>query len=420
MFENKGGGEMYKYVLDYLDGESLIQCAQDLVRINSVFDPDIDGANESGVTEYLERRLNAEGFEVHVDEVVPGRSNVIAYLRGKEPGKTLLFEGHQDVVSVGDPSKWTYDPFGGQIVEVNGRRIMYGRGSNDTKGNVAAAFFAAKAIKDSGVAFKGDILLCFPVDEEGSMIGIKDFIKKGWADDVDGAIICEPEDKNLCVFQKGAIRIKVTFQGNQAHGAMPLSGVNPNWALARFINEIKYLEDFEKDRVMKHDYLGWPSITPTMIKSPIEGVAQINVIPNDCYVTLDIRTIPNQDHKTLVRQIQGIIDRLSNRYSDGYDKFSASLEIVDDRPWTEISREESIVKAVDRAFRDVEGCEPKYNGVPGATDGTFLQAWKGIPALVTGAGDREIPHHVDEWVDVDDLIDIGKIYTLAAIYYLNE
>ncbi|WP_318534873.1 M20/M25/M40 family metallo-hydrolase, partial [Acetomicrobium flavidum] len=141
---------MYKYVLDHLDGESLIQCAQDLVRINSVFDPDIDGANESGVTEYLERRLNAEGFEVHVDEVVPGRSNVIAYLRGKEPGKTLLFEGHQDVVSVGDPGKWTYDPFGGQIVEVNGRRIMYGRGSNDTKGNVAAAFFAAKAIKDSG------------------------------------------------------------------------------------------------------------------------------------------------------------------------------------------------------------------------------------------------------------------------------
>ncbi|WP_286847827.1 MULTISPECIES: M20 family metallopeptidase [Aminobacterium] len=411
---------MYKDVLRFFDEEGLVKCTQNLVRINSVFDPDVEGANESRVTEYLEKLLHKEGFEVHVDEVIPGRSNVIAFLRGKEPGKTLLFEGHQDVVSIGDPQKWKYDPFGGEIVEVDGKKRMYGRGTNDTKGNTAAAFFAAKTIKDSGIPFKGNILLCFPVDEEGSMIGIKDFIEKGWADDVDGAIICEPEEKNLCIFQKGAMRIKVTFQGAQAHGCMPLSGVNPNWALMRFINEIKHLENFEKDRVMRHDYLGWPSITPTMIKAPLEGVAQINVIPDDCYVTLDIRTVPNQDHEALVRQIQGIIDRLSRQYPDDYDRFAASIEIIDDRPWTEVPKEEPVVKAVDFAFREVMGSEPKYNGVPGATDGTFLQIRKGIPVIVTGAGDREVPHHVDEWVELDDLIEAGKIYTLAALYYLNE
>ncbi len=142
--------------------------------------------------------------------------------------------------------------------------------------------------------------------------------------------------------------------------------------------------------------------------------------PGDCYETLDIRTVPNQDHQAIVRQIQGIIDRLSRQYPNEYDRFAASIEVIDDRPWTEVSKEEPVVRSVDRAFREVMGVEPKYNGVPGATDGTFLQVRKGIPVIVTGAGDREVPHHVDEWVELDDLIEAGKIYALAALYYLNE
>lgn len=409
----------YSKVLAYLKTDEMIEFVQKLVRIESVYDPDVEGANESEVAHFVYDFLKKEGFEVHMDEVVPGRPNVIGIFKGSEAGKTLLLEGHTDVVSVGDRAKWTYDPFGAEIVEVDGKKRMYGRGTIDTKGNLGAMIYAVKAIKDSGIPVKGNIKLCIPVDEEGLMLGIKDFIKKGWADDVDAAIICEPEEKNLCIVAKGALRIGIKIKGKMAHGCMPLAGNNPMWGVGRLITELRSFENAEKDRLGKHEYLGWPSITPTTIKAPIKGVAQINVVPDDAYLTLDIRTIPGQDHDAIINQIKGIIDRLMKQYPDGDDKFEATLEVIDNRPVVETDKNEPVVEALAKAYKDVMGKEPIYNGVPGATDGTFLTAWKNIPTVVTGAGDRELPHQVDEYVELDDLIETAKMYTLAALYYLN-
>lgn len=416
------GKKMIKYqnVLDSLDEKGLINFTKDIVKLESVFDSELEDRNESKVTEFVSNFLIDEGFEVHIDEVVPGRSNIIAFLRSSKNGKTILFEGHQDVVSAGDYSKWTYHPFGGEIVLVDGKERMYGRGTNDTKGNLAAAIFAAKAIKDSHIDFKGNILLCITVDEEGLMIGIKDFIQKGWADNVDAAVICEPEEKNLCIFQKGAIRIEIIVHGTMSHGAMPLSGNDPNWGIAKIIVELRKLENFEKDRVGKHEYLGWPSFTPTMLRSPVKGVAQVNVVPADSYLTIDIRTIPGQDHEAIKRQIKGILNRLEKQYPEGDEKFSATMNILDDRPWTQTSEDEPIVKSLAKAYTDIMEKEPVYNGVPGATNGTFISALKGIPVIVTGAGDREVPHKVDEWVEIQDIIETSKIYALTALCFLNN
>lgn len=413
---------MMKYgkVLDVLNENELINFTRDIVRINSVFESGVEGMNEAKVTEYISDFLKREGFEVHIDEVMPKRSNIIAFLRGSEGGKTILFEGHQDVVSAGDFEKWTYHPFGAEIVTVDGKKRMYGRGTNDTKGNLASAIFAAKAIKDSKVEFKGNMLLCITVDEEGLMIGIKDFIKKGWADEVDGAVICEPEEKNLCIFQKGALRIEIIVHGTMSHGAMPLCGNDPNWGVAKIITDLRKLENFEKDRLQKHDYLGWPSFTPTMLRSPVKGVPQINVVPADCYLTLDIRTVPGQDHEAIKRQINGIVNRLERQFPDGDEKFSATVRVLDDRPWTETSRDEPVVKAIAKAYSSIMDKEPVYNGVPGATNGTFISCLKNIPVIVSGAGDREIPHQVDEWVEIQDLIEASKIYALTALYFLND
>ena len=231
-----------------------------------------------------------------MEEVVPGRPNIIAFLRGSQPGKTILFEGHTDVVTAGDPAKWKYDPFGAEIV---GDRL-YGRGACDTKGNVAAAIFAAKAVKDSGEAFKGNILCAFPAMKRNDDRH-QDFIKKA-GQNVDAAVICEPEENHICIFQKGAMRAVVRVYGKQSHGAMPLTGINPNWRLAKIICELEKLEQSEKERLGCHEYLKWPSITPTVIASPAEGEAQINVVPGEAYMTLDIRTVPGQDHQTLKKK----------------------------------------------------------------------------------------------------------------------
>lgn len=402
----------YSQVLEQVSEEELVSFTQQLLRIHSVYDPKKEGFNEEKVAYFVADYLLKLGLEVHVDEVVPGRPNVIGILRGKSPGKTLLFEGHTDVVTAGDIEEWNYLPFEGTIED--GR--IYGRGACDTKGNLAAAIFAAKAIVDAGTDFKGNILLCIPVDEEGMMIGIKDFIKKGWADEVDAAVICEPEENNICITQKGAMRIIIRVQGKMAHGAIPLAGINPNWGMAKVICELEKLQQQEIDRLGKHHYLGYPSITPTILMAPSKGEAQINVIPKECYTTLDIRTVPGQEHQTLKGQIQEILDRLAEENKD----FSGSMEVIEERPWTETAKEEPVVKAISSAYTMITGKEPVYNGVPGATDGTFLKALKGIPIVTTGAGDRLIPHQADEYVDIQELVETTKLYALTAMLYLNE
>lgn len=397
-------------ILHFVDKKEVVELTRSLIRIQSVYRPTVEDGNEEKVALFIVDYLKNIGLEVYYEIVVPGRPNVIAIYDSGLPGKTLLFEGHTDVVTEGDLDSWTYDPFGGEVI--NGR--IYGRGSCDTKGNLAAAISAVHSLKKSGAAFTGKIILCIPCDEEGMMIGIKDFIKKGWANGVDGAIICEPEENQLCITQKGAMRIVLKTYGKMAHGAMPLTGINPNTRMAKLIVELDKLEQREKERMGEHHYLGWPSITPTIIQAPVKGEPQINVVPAQCMTTLDIRTVPGQEHDQLRKEIENIIERLGKDDPN----FKATLDLIEDRPWTETPKDHDVVQAVAQAYTQVTGKEPVYNGVPGATDGTFLHL-AGVPILTTGAGDRHIPHHADEYVDIDELVETVKIYTISALNFLK-
>ena len=290
---------------------------------------------------------------------------------------------------------------------------MYGRGTNDTKGNLACMITACQSILLDQEEFTGKIILCIPCDEEGMMLGIKHFIKQGWADGVDGAIICEPEENQVCIAQRGAIRLRVDIYGKMAHGAISWSGVNPNWRMARFITELEKLEKEIQNELGEDPFLKWPTITPTILRSPVKGDAQINVIPDHCMTTLDIRTVPAQDHDELLGRIEAIVERLKEDDPD----FKAELTVLDNRPATATAKDEPVVQAVYQAVKDVLEKEPIYNGVPGATDGTFLHV-HGVPIVTIGAGDREIPHQIDEYIDVEELAETTAIYRKAALLFL--
>lgn len=392
------------------DRETVIALTQKLVQIESVFRNDGKG-NEQQVANYVAeylRNLNL-GIEVHMEEVAPGRPNVIGIIDSKKPGKTLLFEGHTDVVTEGNRDAWAYDPFGAEIID--GR--MYGRGTNDTKGNLACMITAVQSILLDQENFTGKIILCIPCDEEGLMLGIKHFIAQGWADGVDGAIICEPEENQVCIAQRGAIRLRVDIYGKMAHGAISWSGINPNWRMARFITEMENLEKEEQKRLGEDPFLKWPSITPTILQAPVLGDAQINVIPDQCMTTLDIRTVPAQNHDELLAKIEAIIARMKESDPD----FKVELTVLDNRPATYTERTNPIVEAVHHAVKNVLKKEPIYNGVPGATDGTFLHV-HGIPIVTIGAGDREIPHQINEYVDIEELAETTAIFREAALLFL--
>jgi succinyl-diaminopimelate desuccinylase len=396
-------------VLNEIDREDLVGLAQDLIRIPSVYRPEQADGNEARVARFVADYLERSGFGVQVEDVAPGRPNVWAVWEGDRPGKTLLFEAHTDVVTEGRAEDWVHPPF--RAERVGGR--IYGRGACDTKSNLAAAVVAVRAIRDAGVPFPGSLILCHPVDEEGMMAGIKAFIERGHADGVDAAVICEPEENQLCIKQKGAVRVEVTLRGTMAHGAMPQSGVNPVTRAARFVVAVEELEREEVERHGKDSFLGYPSLTPTILMGPDCGEPQINVIPASVYVALDIRTVPDQSHRDLVERLEAVIAKLASEDPD----FDATLEVTEERPPTETRKDEPLVRAMARAHDHLTGEEPAYNGVPGATDGTFLHAWAGIPIVTTGAGDREIPHHTDEWVDEEELLTTCKLYAATAMYY---
>ncbi|MBP1742222.1 MAG: acetylornithine deacetylase or succinyl-diaminopimelate desuccinylase [Deltaproteobacteria bacterium] len=420
-------------LLKEIKRDELIQLTQDIIRIPSVRRQD-GGGSEEEVALFLSHLLEEMGLDVVVEEVEPGAPNVIGVLQGQEEGPCLMFECHTDVVTEGDASEWKYGPFEGRL---SGNRI-YGRGACDTKGNLAAAVQAVKAISQSGTPFRGKILLGILVDEEGMMSGVKHFIRQGWAKSVDAAIICEPVDNHLCITQKGALRAELITTGKMSHGAMPLSGLNPIPPMISILERMRQLEDEEIERLGKHPFLGYPSITPTVLQAPVKGEPQLNVLPHQCRALLDIRTIPGQLHEILKKQLEDIVreeerlvqeslhsgplKEIRESLEKGLSKgilFEAKLDIFEDRPWTKTAENEPIVQAVSKAYQMVIGEEPIYDGVPGATDGTFLSAWAEVPIVTIGAGKRMIPHQKDEWVSVEDLCLIAKIYALSAIEFLK-
>ena len=412
-------------VLDAVDSDELISLTKDLVKINSVWDP-VDGTSEQVAAEHVARWADRQGFEVQLEEVVAARPNVIVTWTADPGQRNLMFEGHTDVVTPGDLSAWRYDPFGAEVV---GRR-MYGRGTNDTKGNLAAMLTAMAALKRSGVKLSGTIIGGVLCDEEDQMLGVRNFIERGHADTITGAIICEPQDGLICTTQKGALRAQFTIRGRMSHGAMPLSGLNTAPAVAKLINDLQDLELGAVEHSGRDEHLGWPSFTPTVIQAPAGGAPQLNVMPGEARVLVDIRTIPGQSHPDIKSKLSALATNIESQTRADYEKYdrvlsldrkhdlNVTVEILTDRPCTLTDINDPVVAAADWATRKISGAEPTYAGVPGATDGTFLWALKNIPIVTMGAGDRQVPHQVDEWVDLDQLIETAEIYALAALHYL--
>jgi len=417
--------EAIEKVLSRIDSDELIKLTAELVRINSVWDP-AAGTSEQAVAEKVASWAQSQNFEVLIDQIAPNRPNVIVRGLGALEKRALMFEGHTDVVTPGDVSAWQYDPFGAEIV---GRR-MYGRGTSDTKGNLAAMLIAMKALKDSEVHLCGSLIGAVLCDEEDRMLGVRDFIKRGHADKITAAVICEPQNGKICTSQKGAIRAGYLITGRMSHGAMPLSGLNCAPAIARLIDGLHQLEKKEAAQVGCDPYLGWPSFTPTVIQAPAAGPPQLNVMPREARVLVDIRTTTRQSHLKIIEDLKSLAHDVKDHVLENYGKYDALLDwqrnhdltvevdILTDRPCTQTDPAEPIVKAADWATRLTTAKTPAHAGVPGATDGTFLWAVKNIPIVTMGAGDRQVPHQIDEWIDLDQLIETAKIYALTALHYL--
>ena len=353
---------------------------------------------EAEVADYLRNWMSAHGFAAHIDAA----GNAVGE-RGGGP-LTVVLLGHIDTVP-------------GEIpVRIDEHEVLHGRGSADMKGGLAAAIIAAETLKAHGDRLSGGVRLLVPCDEEGMMTGIKRMVADGQhlrsdGSPADGAIVCEPEELELCLFQRGGIRLRVTFTGVQAHGAMPYAGRNPIPALARFILELLTMQETLQARLGEHAMLGHAWITSTVLEAG--SWPQLNVMHAAARVGVDIRTVPGVTHKEIYNDLHAILERLAAE-----EGVQAQLEVIDDRPWTQTAPDAGIVRSLEAACEVVLGRPALYGGVPGTTDGTFLHK-AGVPIVTVGPGDREIPHQVGEFVRVDELVSSARLYVAAGALFLT-
>jgi len=400
-----------KSALARVDPDELIALTRDLIRIPSVIRPGDPGATEAAVADFVEQWLRQEGFDVEVQTVAPGRPNVLGVLGDRAAGPTLLLEGHTDVVTEGDPAQWSHPPFGGDVVE--GR--IYGRGAADMKSGLAAAMIAAATLKRSGARLGGRLVVGALVDEEGDMLGAKHLVRTPIGRELTAAIICEPEQNELCLEQRGVVWARVTARGRMAHGAMPEAGVNPITALAALVREAPRLERRLRLLCTRSRYLRPPTVTPTVMTAPVKGVPQSNVIPAAAQATLDVRLTPGPEADAVAKEI----DEACRRAAVASPGATVDWEPINGfRLATRVDSTEPLVRAMARAVRRATGNPPRYGGVPGSTDGTILRMELGIPIVTCGPGNRLIPHQVDEYVEVGELIDAARIYVASALAYL--
>jgi succinyl-diaminopimelate desuccinylase len=402
-------------VLAKIDPEEAVELTRALVRIPSVYRPGDPDATEARVAAFAEAWLRREGFAVEVQAVAPGRPNVIAWLGDKRPGqRSLLLEGHTDVVTEGDPRDWTWPPFGAEMVD--GR--IYGRGAADMKSGLAAAMIAAAAFRRAGVEPAGKLVVGALVDEEDAMLGARHLVGTPVGRELDAAIICEPEENELCLEQRGVVWARVRARGKMAHGAMPQAGVNPIACLGAVLREASALERRLRKACRPSRYLRPPTVTPTIIHGPPPGVGvpQSNVIPAVAELMLDVRLTAGIDADAVRAELESVCRKAEQRHP------GAKLEwepVNAFRLATRVERSEALVQAMIRGVRAASGRAPRYGGVPGSTDGTILRMELGIPIVTCGPGNRLIPHQVNEYVDAAEVVEAARIYAASALSYLG-
>jgi len=380
-----------------IDKNETISVLKKLVSIKSV-NPDIEGGEgEIEVSNFIAEYLKKTGLEVHTQEVKDGRFNVVGILKGSGERKGLMFNGHADTVGV---RNMTIDPLK-PIVE-NGK--LYGRGSCDMKAAIAAMMVTLKAIKESSMSPKGDLIISTVVGEEFDNVGARKLVGFHFSKPLGAVIVGEPTSLRLAIKHKGYINIVIETKGKAAHGSVPEKGINAIEKMAKII--VKLDEMKETASMKSNDLLG----PPKMHTSMIEGGREWSVIPDQCVLKVEIRTIPEYKKGDALRDLQKIIADLSSK--DPNLKASTSI-FLDGEP-LDTSPNEPIVKSLAQVFEKLKGSKLPIIGAPYWTEAPIFAKGFGAPTCVIGPGDIKQAHTVDEYVMTSEVVDAATIYALTA------
>lgn len=353
-----------------------------LIATDSVNPSLVPGASgEAAVARVLVDELRSIGLQVDVQEAAHDRPNVIGVLEGRRPGRSLMFCGHVDTVGVAGMTR----PF--EPEERNGR--IYGRGSQDMKGGVAAMIGAARLIAESGGLDHGRLVIACVVDEEHASLGAEALVTKWRAD---AAVVTEPTDLHVAVAHKGFEWVEIETEGRAAHGSRPREGRDAIMRMGRVLAELEVLDrDLQSGRA--HELVGPPSLHASLI----EGGRELSSYPDRCVLQIERRTIPGEQEGVAARELETILQRLAARDSE----FTGRSRSMFARAPYELSPAHEL-PTVLRSMATDAGAASDIIGMSFWTDAAVLGG-AGIPSVLfgpTGAG----LHGLEEWVDAQSVL----------------
>jgi acetylornithine deacetylase len=362
-----------------------------LVQINSINPTLAPGApGEREIADFIGGSLRQSGLETEIYEPEPGRPSVVGRLRGTGGGRSLMLNAHCDTVDVAGMA----EPFSGAIRE--GR--VYGRGSFDMKGSLAACMAAAKSLAGGSTRLRGDVVVAAVADEEYGSLGTRDLIGRMRTD---AAIVTEPTGLEVCLAHKGYIWIEVEIHGRAAHGSRFDLGIDANMRMGQFLCALGNLESELRNRP-PHPLVGPPSLHAAMLK----GGSGLSTYAAQSTVQIERRTVPVETPEQVLAEIQAIACRLD---------FPVTVKPFFARDPFEVSPNAAIVQAVDRAAAKVRGRAPVHIGDTPWMDAALLQA-AGIETVVCGATGTGA--HADvEWVELESVFQLAEILAETAIEY---
>lgn len=359
-----------------------ITLLKDLVSIDSVNPTLVPGAaGEQAIARRLATELIELGLRVEVTDVAAGRPNVVGVLDGRARGRSLMFCGHIDTVGVAGMAA-PFDP-----VERDGR--LYGRGSQDMKGGVAAMIGAVRHLREAGGLAHGQVIVACVVDEEHSSIGADALVTKWRAD---AAVVTEPTDLSIAVAHKGFQWVEVETRGRAAHGSRPREGRDAIGRMGRVLAGLE-ATDRRLQGGRTHPLLGTASVHASLIT----GGRELSSYPDRCALQLERRTLPGEGDRAALDEVNAIL--AAARAADA--EFEAEARQMFSRPPYEIDADHDLPRTLQAATAQV-GPQAPLGGMSFWTDAAVL-AGAGIPSVLFGPGGAGL-HSIEEYVIVRDVL----------------
>lgn len=401
--------------------DDYIRFLQELIRIDStVINHGLDG-KEAEAQQFVSEYLKGHGFEVYMHEpdyknieqypaYSPGHSyknrpNVVGVKKGQGGGKSLILNGHIDTMEPQYLDLWRYDPF--EPVIEDGK--MYGVGTCDMKGGLAALISACDAVENCGVQLKGDVLIESVVDEEGGGNGTLDLCARGYK--ADGAIIAEPTELHIQPASRGVLLLEVIVKGLATHASLKWEGVN---AIEKAVYILSAMRELERVWLATRTHPLLPR--PTVGIGQIEGGVAGSAVPGECIMRFDLKYLPSvydlegnrtvTHHEDIKKEVVDLISRVCNA-DPWLARNKPDLSFYQHCIPHEIPGDHELVQTL-RAAADGILSQTKISGFPAGCDARHLDM-HGIPAVIFGPGNLRNAHSVNECVFLEEYINCLEV-----------